>query len=401
MYKRIQKFQGKGGESIFFWGPRQTGKSTLLKQIFPQSPYYDLLLSEEFQRLNRRPSLLREELLASPQKRPIILDEVQKIPELLDEIQWLIVNQRFSFILCGSSARKLKRTGGNLLGGRALRYELFPLVSAEIPNFDLMHALNNGLLPRHYEAKDAHRLILAYIGDYLKEEIAAEALTRNVPNFARFLEIAAFSNGSLMNYANIARECGLSLPTIKTYFQILEDTLIGQYLPSYQKRVKRRVIHTPKFYFFDLGIVNGLLKRGIISLGTENFGHVFEHFIFQELRAHRHYSGLDYRFSYWRTSSGFEVDFILGEGEVAIEVKGTEEVQTHHLKGLKAFVKEHEPKRAIVVSLDPHPRKLGDITVLPFRQFLKELWEGKIIKDTPEMTDANAREKSTPPSLHY
>jgi predicted AAA+ superfamily ATPase len=379
MYTRLQKFLGRKKDSVFFWGPRQTGKSTLLKESFPKSPYYDLLLSEEFQRLNRRPSLLREELLATPQKLPVIIDEVQKIPELLDEIQWLIVNHGINFILCGSSARKLKRAGGNLLGGRAIRYELFPLVSQEITNFNLMKALNNGLLPRHYEAKDAHRLILAYIGDYLKEEIAAEALTRNVPGFARFLEIAALSNGSTVNYSNIARECGLSLPTIKTYFQILEDTLIAQFLPVYQKRAKRRVLHTPKFYFFDLGLVNGLLKRGEITVGTEYFGQALEHFIFQELRAHRHYSGMDYDFSYWRTTSGFEVDFILGNAEVAIEVKGTEEVQSHHLKGLEAFLQEQKPKRAIVVSLDPRPRKVGNILILPVQEFLKELWSGKIL----------------------
>lgn len=379
MYKRIQKFNELANHSCFLWGPRQTGKSTLLKELYPDAPYYDLLLSEEFQRLSRRPSLLHEELAFHITPTPVIIDEVQKIPPLLDEIQWLIVNKGISFILCGSSARKLKRQGGNLLGGRAIRYELFPLVSKEIPDFQLVRALNNGLLPRHYQVENAVRLLSAYIGDYLKEEIAAEALTRNVPAFARFLEIAAFSNGGIINFTAIAQECGVSLPTAKAYFQILVDTLIGHFVPTFQKRPKRRVIQAPKFYFFDVGIANTLLKRGQIVRGSESFGDAFEHFIFQELLAHRHYSGLEYAMSYWRTITGLEVDFILGSGQIALEVKGVEEVQPRHLKGLHAFIEEYQPQRAIVVSLDPRPRQIGKITILPWQQFLEELWAGKII----------------------
>lgn len=379
MFIRLQDFARREKESCFFLGPRQTGKSTLIHQLFPEAKRYDLLLSNQYQRFLRDPSLLRQEVITLPPGQLIILDEVQKIPQLLDEIHWLMTNTRHSFILCGSSARKLKRGGANLLGGRALRYELFPLVSAEIPDFDLFRALNHGLLPRHYLADHVERLLEAYIGDYLREEIAAEALTRNIAGFSRFLEVAALSNGEIVNYHNIASECGVSLPTAKAYFQILEDTLLGRFLPSYQKKMKRRVIQSPKFYYFDVGIVNFLLRRGRIELGGEIFGRAFEHFIFQELTAHREYTKLQYPLSFWRTSSGLEVDFILGAHEVALEVKGTLEVKSHHIKGLCAFQEEYRPCRSIVVSLDPHPRQFGNVEVLPWKIFLQELWKGKIM----------------------
>lgn len=379
MYKRLQKLASRGHESCFLWGPRQTGKSTLLKQLYPNAPYYDLLLSEEFERLTRKPSLLREEILAMESRGPIIIDEVQKIPKLLDEIQWLIVNKNISFILCGSSARKLKRSGANLLGGRALRYELFPLVTKEIPDFNLSRALNNGLLPRHYVSRDPALLVRAYIGDYLKEEIAAEALTRNVPAFARFLEVAALSNGEIVNYANIASECGVSNGTAKEYFQILCDTLIGRFMPSYVKRPKRRVIHAPKFYFFDVGVTNVLLKRGKIVPGTEYFGRALEHFVMQELIAYSHYSGIEYPVTYWRSASGFEVDFILGDHQAAIEVKSAKEVQARHIRGISAFKEDYGPKRSIVVSLDTRKRIMNTIEIIPILEFIDELWKGKII----------------------
>ncbi len=380
MYKRLQQFRGLGTESCFLWGPRQSGKSTLLKMLFQNSPYYDLLLSDEFERLNRKPSLLREELLADYPSCPVIIDEVQKIPQLLDEIQWLIVNKKIQFILCGSSARKLKRGSGNLLGGRAIRYELFPLVSQEITNFDLMQALNHGLLPKHYLSDHSELLGRSYVGDYLKEEIAAEALTRNVPAFARFLEAASFSNGEVVNFINIARECGVSGPTVKEYFQILVDTLLARFVPAFQKKPKRRVIQAPKFYLFDVGIANALLKRGNIAQGSEIFGRAFEHFILQEIIAHSHYSGLEYSVSYWRTASGFEVDFILGDRDVALEVKGVSEVHSQHLRSINAFQEEYKPKKTIIVSLDAKPRVVDGITIMPWKNFLGDLWTGLIIK---------------------
>lgn len=380
MYKRSQTLSGLGKHSCFLWGARQTGKSTLLKILFPDSPYYDLLLADEYGRLRRRSSLLREELLAQPPgEKPVIIDEAQKIPELLDEVQWLIVNRRCRFVLCGSSARKLKRSGGNLLGGRALRYELFPLAYPEIPDFDLTRALNNGLLPNHYQAENPRRLLEAYVGDYLKEEIAAEALLRNIPAFSCFLESASFSNGELVNYHNIAAECGVSAPTIKQYFQILEDTLIARTIPPFRKRPKRRVIQAPRFYFFDVGLANYLLKRGKITPGSEAFGKAFEHFIYQELAAHSHYSGLGYPIAYWRTSSQLEVDFILGDHQTAIEVKATPQAVSHHWKGLKAFQDEYKTKRSILVSLDAKPREVEGVSILPWEVFLKRLWAGDVI----------------------
>lgn len=382
MYKRLQKFISRGNESAFLWGARQTGKSTLLKQLYPNATYYDLLLSDEYERFIRRPSLLREELSAvkQPHHSPVIIDEIQRIPGLLNEIHWLIVNKGVSFILCGSSARKLLRSGGNLLGGRALRYDLYPLVSAEIPDFQLMRALNHGLLPRHYTAPSPQKLISSYIGNYLKEEIAAEALVRKIPSFARFLDAAAFSNGEMVNFQNIATECGVSSPTIKEYFQILEDTLIARFLPSFQKRPKRRVILAPKFYFFDVAIANYLTKRKNIEMHSEAFGKAFEHFMFQEIYAHSKYSGLDYPVAYWRTTSQYEVDFILGDHQVAVEIKSTEMAAPHHCKGLHAFGEEYKTKELILVTLDPRPRKIGDITVLPWKVFLEKLWLGELIK---------------------
>ena len=361
------------------WGARQTGKSTLLKKLFPEATYFDLLQSDVFERYQKSPSQFREVILATSSGATVIVDEIQKIPSLLDEIHWLIVHHQTRFILSGSSPRKIIRSGANLLGGRALRYELYPLIYVEIPDFDLHSALNKGLLPRHYLADNSKKLISAYIGSYLRDEIIAEAKIRNIGAFTKFLEVAAFSNGEMVNYSNIASECGVSSTTVKEYFQILEDTLIGRFLPSFQKKPKRRVILAPKFYYFDVGIANYLLKRGQIEIGSEAFGSVFEHFIYQELYAHSKYSDLDYAISYWRTTSQIEVDFILGDHEVAIEVKGTTNVQTRHLKGLRSFSEEYEVQQLIVVSNDPVARIIGDVTVLPWKQFLQKLWDGAII----------------------
>lgn len=382
MFKRMQTLALRGKESCFLWGARQTGKSTLLKELFPKSPKYDLLLSSEFGRLQINPSLMMQELLAEPPGEvPVIIDEVQKIPQLLDDVQWLIVNKNIQFILCGSSARKLKRSGANLLGGRALRFELFPLVYPEIPDFDLLRALNHGLIPRHYLSSSPSLLLESYVGEYLKEEIAAEALTRNIPAFSRFLEAAAFSNGDIVVYKNISSECGVSAPTVKEYFEILVDTLIGGFVPSFQKRPKRRVIQAPRFYYFDVGLANFLLKRKFFMPKSEVFGKAFEHFIYQEILAHSHYSGLKYPISYWHTSSDLEVDFILGDHEVAIEIKGVDQVTGRHLKGIKAFQEEYTTKKAILVSLDAKPRQLDNgILVLPWAHFLNRLWSGELIQ---------------------
>ena len=379
MYNRKQVFIGSEQESIFFWGARQTGKSTLLKTLFPNALWFDLLLSDEYERLSKKPELLREIILANRNVSLVIIDEIQRLPDLLNEVHWLISNHKVRFILSGSSPRKILRGGFNLLGGRALRYELYPLISVEIPDFDLIRALNHGLLPRHYDSANPRKLLSSYIGSYLQDEIVAEARIRNVHTFSRFLEVAALTNGEMINYTNIASDCGISAKTIKEYFQILEDTLIGRYLHSFQKRPKRRVITAPKFYMFDIGITNYLLNRTKIEKGTELFGKAFEHFIYQEIYAHSRYSDVNYPMYYWRTASQIEIDFVLGDHEVAIEVKATDQATVRHLKGLKAFAEEYDVKKLILVSNDPLPRLVDDIEILPWKIFLERLWKDEII----------------------
>ena len=378
MFSRKINLQDAENESIFLWGARQTGKSTLLQLLFPNTRYIDLLKSDEFERYNRRASLLREELSLLQENELIIIDEIQKIPELLDEVQWLMTNKNHRFILSGSSARKLRRSGVNLLGGRAIRKHLYPFVSAEIPDFDLIKACNNGMMPRHYLVDDAGKRIHAYVGDYLQQEIKAEALTRNLKTFSRFMEIAALSNGEVVNYNNIASECGVSAPTVKEYFSILEETLIGYTIPAFTKNVKRRVIQSPKFYYFDVGIVNFLLRRRSLIPGSAEFGHAFEHLIMQELIAYIGYSESQHSLSYWRTTSGYEIDAVIGNANVAIEIKSTEEVHSHHTRGLKAFSEEFPNSRLIIVSMDKYPRRMNEIDVIPAQHFLKMLWNGEL-----------------------
>ncbi len=376
MLSRKINLQNAENDSIFLWGARQTGKSTLLKMQFPDSRCIDLLKSDEFERYNRRPALLREELSLLPKGELVIIDEIQKIPSLLDEVHWLMSNHSLRFILSGSSARKLRRSGVNLLGGRAIRKHLYPFVSAEIPDFDLVKACNDGMLPRHYLVENASERLHAYVGDYLQQEIKAEALTRNLNTFSRFMEVAALSNGEMVNYNNIASECGVSAPTVKEYFSILEETLIGYTIPGFTRNIKRRVIRSPKFYYFDVGIANFLLKRTALNPGSPEFGHAFEHFIMQEIIAYLGYFRPRLSLSYWRTTSGYEVDAIIGNAETAIETKSSGEVQSHHTKGLKAFSEEFPDARLIVVSLDKYPRRMNNIEIYPALQFLSMLWNG-------------------------
>ncbi len=386
-FKRLFQLNLPMQQSAFLWGARQTGKSTFLRENFPRSYSVDLLQSEVYLDLSKQPHLLRERILALPAEtlqQPIIIDEVQKVPLLLDEVHWLIENKGLSFILCGSSARKLKRGAANLLGGRAWRFEFFPLSAQEIPDFDLLHALQNGLLPRHYLEKEATRSLRAYVTQYLKEEVYAEGLVRHLPAFARFMDSLGFSQGQLTNYTNIARDCGVDAKTVKEYYQILVDTLLGYSIEPYQKRVKREVLtSTPKFYLFDVGIAGWLGKYRITELKGAQAGAAFEHFILMELMAYRGLKEKDFPIRYWRTKTGLEVDFILGEGEVALEVKLDRNVHLSELKGLFAFAEEHCPRRAIVVSQDQQKRVLQQgaltIEVLPWRLFLDALWCGELI----------------------
>ena len=379
MYIRFLKLEETAEDSLFLWGARQTGKSTLLKTLFPDARRYDLLKSEEFERLFRNPELLREELQDADPYRLVIIDEVQKIPRLLDEVHWLMSNRNIRFVLCGSSARKLVRCGANLLGGRALRTVMYPLVSAEIPDFDLYKAIHNGMLPRHYTTQNPQRRMQAYIGDYLNEEIRAEALSRNLLSFTRFMEIAAQCSGEMIVYKNIAQDCGVSANTVKEYFQILEQTMIGYLISGFTATTKRRAISAPKFYYFDVGIVNYLLKRNTMTQGSDDFGHAFEHLLMQEIIAYLGYNYLDEKPTYWRTSGGYEVDCIIGNGRIAIEFKSCDEVKSRHTKGLKAFQEEYPQARLIVVSMDKYKRVMNDIEIFPATEFLSELWGKKIV----------------------
>lgn len=379
MFKRLQKFEKSGNSSLFLWGARQTGKSTLIKEYFPEALSFDLLQSEVYQLLLSRPQAIREIVAANDAKQMIVIDEVQKIPILLNEVQWLIENKRKKFILTGSSPRKIIRENQNLLGGRALRYELYPLTTAEIPDFNLEKALNNGLLPSHYLAENAELMLSAYVNSFLEDEIMAEARIRNLSIFMNFLQKAAFSNGEMVNYTSIAKDCGVSSVTVKEYFQILVDSMIGKYVYPYQKRPKRQVVNTPKFYFFDIGMVNHLLKRKNVVPETENYGNAFEHFIYMEINAHRHYSQKNYDISFWRTSTKLEVDFIVGENELAVEVKSTDKVQSSHIKNLRAFSEEYTVKHSIVVCNEIYPRLVGNVLILPWREFLRRLWADELI----------------------
>jgi len=370
-------------QSAFLWGPRKTGKSTYLKVMFPESVVFDFLQTDNFVEFSKRPALLRERLLAIEKvklRQPIILDEVQKVPQILDEVHWLIENKKWRFILCGSSARKLKRGQANLLGGRAWRYELFPLVTPELERFDLLRALNQGLIPDHYLQDNATKSLQAYVQDYLKEEVFAEGLTRNIPAFSRFFDAMGYSHGEITNYSNIARDCGVDSKTVKEYYQILVDTLMGTLVTPYRRRQSRQVItKASKFYLFDVGVAGAIVKRGIREERGEEFGRAFEHFILMELVAHRSYHEVGYSLQFWRTKTGLEVDFILGDGEVAIEIKGTNRVDTRDLHPLQTFVEEFRPRQALVVCNERVERVHGDIRIKPWRQFLRELWEDKII----------------------
>ena len=383
MFNRRLTLQKTPTESFFLWGARQSGKSTLLKKLYPKATWYDLLKTDVFIQMTEKPSRLREELtFRDNQSGLIIIDEIQKVPALLDEVHWLMENTRYVFALSGSSARKVRRGHANLLGGRAIRHQLFGLVSAELGDeFDLERILNHGYLPRHYLSSSVEKLLRSYINDYLKEEIAAEGLIRNLPAFSNFLRSAAFSDTELVNFANIARDCSVSGPTVKQYFQILEDTLLADFIPAYRLRPKRRVIEAPKFYFADVGVVNHLRKRKRLEAGSEGFGKAFENWVFHELNAHRAYSEMHYDISYWRLASGLEVDFVIDDMLIAIEAKASEKITTAHLQGLKELKIDHpEVKRRVVVCLEKTARRTQDgIEIIPYSMFAKQLWQGEII----------------------
>jgi predicted AAA+ superfamily ATPase len=372
--------------SVFLWGPRRTGKSFWIRTHLPEAPLLDLLKTDTFAEYAARPSLMRERY-GSPQsggrKVPIVIDEIQKIPALLDEVHWLIENRKLTFLLTGSSARKPWRGCGNLLAGRARRREMRPLCFPEVDSLDLDTVMISGLLPPHYLSTDPLEDIRAYVSDYLKEEIVAEALTANLPAFSEFLRVVALTSSELLNYTNVASEAGVSAKVVRNYFEILEDTLLGARLKPWTRSRNRRMILTEKFYLFDVGITNYLARR-TPHAGTPEFGKSFEQLILMELTAYRSYRSPEMEIRYWRTSTGREVDFILNDKGLAIEAKASSRVSDARARDFFALAEDGPVKRRIIVCMEKQRRELDDgygtISILPWREFLSELWAGNLIK---------------------
>ncbi len=371
-------------KSFFLFGPRQTGKSTLLRFLFSKnSRYYDLLKTEEYVRLVAHPNLFREEILARNKDISyIIIDEVQRVPMLLNEVHWLMEHPHAPmFILTGSSARSLKRTHANLLAGRALTYYLHPLTRSELAHdFDLSRVLHYGSLPSVYTETDdqiAMDRLRSYVDTYLKEEIEQEAQLRQVGSFIRFLNIAASENGQQINYSNIARHAGVSYQTVKGYFQILEDTLVGQLLFPYATSTRRRLSKQPKFYFFDTGVVRALTQKLSVPLvpQTQEYGEAFEHFIILEILRYNHYLKKDCALFYYRTTTGAEVDLIIETPEgkaIAVEIKSSPTPTSAQFSGLYSF-KEIVPSAELCcVSTAPHKRVVKEVTIWPWEEFFEE-----------------------------
>ena len=380
MFPRRLRLPPPGTRSFFLWGPRQVGKTTLLRQSYPDASWVDLLKADEFRRYATRPESLRLTIQAAGAgpSRQVVVDEVMKVPALLDEVHWMIENLDVRFALCASSARKVRRGAASLLGGRALRFELRGLTSAELgTDLDLHRIVNCGFLPRPYQDPEPGELLESYIADYLKEEIAAEGLVRNLPIFADFLEAAALADTEMVRFSTVAQDCGVSSQTVRAYYEILEDTLLGRWLPAWRKRPKRRVARTPKFYFSDVGVVSRLARRGELFAGSELLGKAFESWLFHEISAYLAYTRSEERLSYWRLAGGAEVDFIIGDMRIAIEAKGAARIGSRHLKGLRTLARDHpEVQRRIVVCLEPRALKTDDgIEILPVQRFLDGLWD--------------------------
>lgn len=375
MYSRI--ITPPTQKSFFLFGPRGTGKSSWVKNTFPQGAYIDLLESELFMSLSASPGRLSSYIPKS-HKDWVIIDEVQKIPPLLDEIHRLIEKDRLKFILTGSSARKLRRRSTNLLAGRALTQNLYPLTASELgKDFDLAHSLRFGHLPCAYTEMDPKAYLESYVKTYLQEEIQQEGLTRNIGAFSRFLEAASFSQGSILNISAVSRDCSVERKVVEEYFNILEDLLLAERIPVFSKRAKRRVVLHPKFYFFDTGIYRTLRPKGPLDSPEFIEGHAYETLFFQELKAINHYLNFGYQIFYWKTTTNLEVDFVLyGEkGILAFEIKREERLRPESLRGLKAFLEEYPQAKAYLVYGGSRLMKEGEIEVWPFAKCLQELPE--------------------------
>ncbi|MCK5155654.1 MAG: ATP-binding protein [Spirochaetales bacterium] len=376
MYDRILDLQNLiNKKSLFLFGPRSTGKTTLLRKQFDHEAIINLLRSSTFLSLSEKPSRLREIVNEISRKsKIIIIDEIQKLPELLDEVHDLIETTGLRFILTGSSGRKLKRSGVNLLAGRAWQTNLFPLTSAEIPDFDIGRYLLYGGLPQVYGSDYPEEELDAYVDTYLKEEIKQEALVQNFIHFSRFLNIAAVVSTEQLNYANVSRDTGVPVTSVRSYFEILSDTFIGFILEPWRESKKRKAISTSKFYFFDVGVANFLKSIQVLNRNSSEFGTAFENFIAMELRSYLSYRRIKLKLTYWRTRTGYEVDFLVGS-KAAIEVKSTENITDKHLKGIRALAEEKIVENLYIVSFDELNRQTQDgIHIVHWRTFLTEMW---------------------------
>lgn len=375
--KRLFELDLPPQRSAFLWGPRKVGKSHWIREHLQNAILIDLLKTDVFAEYSVRPALLREKYQNA--KQLIVIDEIQNVPSLLDEVHWLIENKGLSFLLTGSSARKLRRSHANLLGGRAWRKTMTPLSYFEVEGFDLEKVMTTGLLPPHFLSPEPVEDLRAYVADYLKEEIVSEAQIQNIPAFSEFLRVAAITSSELLNYVNIGREAGVSHRVVRNYFQILEDTYLGFRIAPWKRSRSRRMILTEKFYFFDVGVTN-FLTRSKPVLGSPEFGKSFEHYILMELRAYQAYRDPDVPITFWRTSTGQEVDFLLGDRELAIEIK-TGRVHEGDIRHLQALKEDGPVKHCVIVCMEKEPRTLADgITTLPWKIFLEKLWGGEFIQ---------------------
>ncbi len=367
------------GGSVFLFGPRQTGKTTLLRTKCPNAVFYNLLEADTFRDLASRPELIRLRLRQG--ETLVVIDEIQRLPSLLSEVQVMLDrDRRLRFVMTGSSARSLRRGGVNLLGGRARVAHLFPLVSAELGFAGLERRLSAGSLPAIYDSETPDDDLKAYVGTYLHEEIRAEGFVRSIETFSRFLDVAALSNGRLLNFTEIGSDAGVPPRTVREHFQLLVDTLVGTLVEPWRAGGKRKPVAAAKFYFFDVGVANHLMRRRAVERGSPEYGATLEHLVFLELQAYLSYRRLDLPLNFWATHSGFEVDFVVG-GEIGIEVKAGERIHERSFKGLRALNEEKRLRRKVIVSHERRPWRSADsIEVLPVKEFLERLWEGEIIR---------------------
>lgn len=375
MYSRLLTAPKTINKSFFLFGPRGTGKTAWVKNQFSNGLYLDLLKTDLYIDLLAKPSRL-EQLIPPEFKEWIVIDEVQKIPQLLNEIHRLIEYKNYKFVLTGSSARSLRKKGVNLLAGRALTFSMYPLTVAEVKNdFDIKKSLQFGHLPAIFSEQDPKHYLTTYVNTYLREEVLQEGLTRNLSNFSRFLEVASFSQGAVINVSNIAREVSINRKVIESYFSILEDLLLSFTLPVFTKHAKRLMMVHSKFYFFDVGVYRSIRPRGPLDLQEEIEDASLETLFIQEVRALNEYYQLGFQCYYWRTSDGLEVDFVLyGEnGLLAFEIKRSSMVKTKELKSLKEFKSDYPAAKCYFLYGGEHKEYHNDIEVLPFVDALKNL----------------------------